>query len=283
MKLKKAFLFAVIIFGLLASTFFVFSARHRQKTLQAVMSAASWQHMVIPGGLSKGHEFLANNCAACHTANKGVEAKNCVVCHADNLAILQREPSAFHANIGECASCHFEHQGPVENTTKMDHVVLARIGLKQIEGESPQTHADVSQIKRWLEDAANSPQAARSRSGAINVAAEFGHPLLQPEEAMLNCAACHSTKDRHNGLFGNDCAQCHATQKWTLPDFRHPSTGSQSCAQCHQAPPSHYMGHFNMISAKIAGKPHAKVSECFLCHQTTSWNDIQGVGFYKHH
>ena len=43
------------------------------------------------------------------------------------------------------------------------------------------------------------------------------------------------------------------------------------------------MGHFNMISMKVAGKPHAKVSECYACHQTTSWPDIKSVGFYKHH
>jgi len=282
MKLRTAFLLAVITFVLLASAFFVFSSQHREKTLKAVMSPASWQHTVIPGGLSKGHEFLAKNCAACHTTNKGVEAKNCIVCHADNLAVLQRQPSAFHANIGECSSCHREHQGPVANTTKMDHVVLARIGLKQIEGE-PQSGADVTQIKRWLEEAANSPQPAGSRSGEINVVEEFGQPLLQPEEALLNCAACHSTKDRHNGLFGNDCAQCHATAKWTLPDFRHPSSSSQSCSQCHQAPPSHYMMHFKMISMKTAGVEKAEVNQCFLCHQTTSWNDIKGVGFYKHH
>lgn len=38
-----------------------------------------------------------------------------------------------------------------------------------------------------------------------------------------------------------------------------------------------------MISMKVANQEHAQVSECFKCHQTTSWNDIQGVGFYKHH
>ncbi len=26
-----------------------------------------------------------------------------------------------------------------------------------------------------------------------------------------------------------------------------------------------------------------RVDQCYRCHQTTSWNDIKGVGFYKHH
>ncbi len=124
------------------------------------------------------------------------------------------------------------------------------------------------QIKSWLEH--------------TNRVA-FSGAKLQRDERALNCATCHQTKDRHLGLFGTDCAQCHTTDKWTITEFRHPSTASQSCAQCHQAPPSHYMGHFHMVSMRVAGQEHANVQQCFLCHQTTSWNDIRGVGYYKHH
>ena len=84
------------------------------------------QRAVRPGQLSQPHAFLENNCAACHTAGKGVEAPNCIVCHADNKSLLQREPTVFHATIGECASCHLEHQGRVPRATLMDHDALAR-------------------------------------------------------------------------------------------------------------------------------------------------------------
>lgn len=48
-------------------------------------------------------------------------------------------------------------------------------------------------------------------------------------------------------------------------------------------PPSHYMMHFRMVSMPAARVAQAEVSPCFLCHQTTAWNDIKGVGFIKHH
>ena len=83
--------------------------------------------------------------------------------------------------------------------------------------------------------------------------------------------------------YADHCASCHATAKWTIAEYRHPSAASQSCAQCHQAPPSHYMMHFKMISMSVARVEVAEVNQCFLCHQTTSWNDIKGAGFYKHH
>ncbi|ERH41142.1 hypothetical protein N750_17225 [Legionella pneumophila str. Leg01/53] len=38
-----------------------------------------------------------------------------------------------------------------------------------------------------------------------------------------------------------------------------------------------------MISKKVAHEHEARVDQCFLCHQTTLWTDIKGVGFYKHH
>jgi hypothetical protein len=270
MKLPKMLLLAALTFALLAAGFFAFSSRHREKTARVILSPASWQHTVMPGDLSQGHAFLANNCAACHTSVKGVEAQNCIVCHADNKTVLQRQPTAFHANITACAACHLEHQGRVPRTTKMDHVALARLGFKELEQQPQQAGVDVPAIKRWLNETHSAQQQA-------------AHPNLQPEESLLNCATCHQTKDRHRGQFGTDCASCHATSKWTIAEYRHPPPSSQSCNQCHQAPPSHYMEHFKMVSMKKARVEKADVSQCFLCHQTTSWNDIKGVGWYKHH
>ena len=53
--------------------------------------------------------------------------------------------------------------------------------------------------------------------------------------------------------------------------------------QCHQAPPSHYMMHFEMMDRTITGQEHARVEQCYLCHQTDAWNNIKGVGWFKHH
>ncbi len=281
MKLRNVFLLAAIALALPVIAFFTFSthaSHHRDMPKGKMLSLAFWQHMVSPGELSQAHASLENNCASCHTAIKGVDANKCIACHADNKAVLQRQPTAFHANISSCTACHLEHQGRIPSTTKMDHVALAQIGLKQLSSESPEKQSDASQLRRWLKQSKDSP--------ALTVA------HLRPEEALLNCATCHQTKDRHVGLFGTDCASCHATSKWTVADFRHPSAASLSCAQCHQAPPSHYMMHFEMVSKKIARQEDSQVAgccgpvqvnQCYRCHQTTSWNDIKGVGWYKHH
>ena len=236
--------------------------------------ASSWQHLASPGHLSAPHAFLEDNCAACHTTVKGVDANKCITCHANNESLLQRQPTAFHADVGSCWGCHIEHQGINERPTKMNHALLAEIGLRQLgSSESPDNEGKLvrDQLLTWISE--------QNASSGLPP----GHPRITPQEAVLKCATCHANDDRHFAVFGLDCAQCHSTTKWTIPEFRHPSSHSMDCAQCHQAPPSHYMGHFHMVSAKVAGKLHARVDQCFICHQTTSWNDIKGVGWYKHH
>ena len=169
---------------------------------------------------------------------------------------------------GNCASCHIEHQGADANIRVMDHEALAKIGTKFIsDGTKNLKQTDNSHIPA-------------------------DHPLVSQLVSQLNCVGCHSTKDKHFGLFGKNCASCHATTQWTIPEYQHPSVLSIQCAQCHQAPPSHYMEHFEMVSKKIAARSKDQnngccegvvVTQCYSCHKTTAWNDIQGVGFYKHH
>lgn len=221
--------------------------------------AGNWQSQVLPGKLSSAHAELETNCAACHTPVKGVEDAKCIACHADNQSLLARQPTAFHAGIGNCAACHVEHLGANANLRAMNHEALARIGINL-----------------------NTEAAAQNNRTNPPLLPE-SHPLVSPLEARLDCASCHSAKDKHLDLFGQNCASCHATAQWTIPDFQHPSPRSTDCAQCHQAPPSHYMEHFQMISMRVANQPNAQVNQCYACHQTTSWNDIKGVGFYKHH
>jgi hypothetical protein len=236
--------------------------------------AVTWQRQASPGRLSTSHAFLENNCAACHTSVRGVEAANCTGCHANNESLLQRQPTAFHADVGSCRECHPEHRGGKRLPSLMGHPALAKIGLRQLAekgGADTEEALLHKQLLAWI---------SRQESGGEPT---IPHEYIAPLEATLNCATCHANKDRHFKLFGQDCAQCHATTQWTIPEFRHPSPRSKDCAQCHQAPPSHYMEHFHMVSMKVAGKPRTQVNQCYLCHQTTAWNDIKGVGFYKHH
>ncbi len=228
--------------------------------LSRAMENPTVRSYVNPGPLSPGHSNLESRCEACHTPNGGVKAESCTVCHANNQRLLQRQPTAFHATVGECSACHFEHTSESRRPIQMDHSALAVIGARKAHGSQ-------------LED-----QGSKSFVQRIVAAAQAPSP-----EGTLVCATCHSVEDRHVGLFGAECASCHATASWKIPGYRHPAESSLDCVQCHQAPPSHYMMHFEMVSMLVARVEHANVKQCYLCHRTTVWNDIRGVGYYKHH
>jgi len=230
--------------------------------------SSALQQFVRPGVLSPRHAYLGDRCASCHESITGVTVAKCTACHANAERLLGRQPTAFHASIQECAVCHIEHQPMNMRPLVMDHVALAKVGARTLARASQgdaDSAATLKSLETWLR--IGSPDQLDA-----NTARE-----------ALNCAGCHDRRDPHFKRFGSDCAQCHALESWIVPGYQHPSSRSRECVQCHQPPPSHFMEHFSMISQKFAGKEHASVDECFECHNTTSWNDIVDVGFYKHH
>jgi hypothetical protein len=232
-------------------------------------SPSLFRAWVTPGPLSEAHAYLGARCDACHETLTGVTVSKCTACHATSERLLERQPTAFHASVAECAVCHVEHaRSPVRPPT-MDHAALARIGAATLARASQQGDMDSAatllSLEKWL---------------GLRAPSSFDESAARQ---TLACAGCHDRRDPHFGRFGSDCAQCHGVSSWSVPGYRHPSPTSRDCYQCHEPPPSHRMGHFSMVSQRVAKREHARVEECFECHTTTSWNDIVGVGFYKHH
>jgi hypothetical protein len=231
--------------------------------------------------LSAAHAFLGAQCEACHSPNAGIAAGACIGCHSTDAKVLAMQSTAFHTEIQECRGCHTEHRGQAIRPIDMDHAVLARIGWRK-KIEAPSQTAVTAM-----------PELRHAFAGLTGE-----HPANDTQ--ALDCFACHSNRNPHRdgrssgccgpasapsvgSLFGRECAECHLTTSWKIAGYQHPSPRSQDCAQCHQPPPSHNMMHFEMVSQTVAGQMHARVEQCYLCHQTDAWNDIKEVGWYKHH
>ncbi|MCC6427241.1 MAG: class III cytochrome C family protein [Phycisphaerales bacterium] len=260
-------IYAVVMVGALGAAAALPFVSHRGGTA----AAPGWADFVNPGPLSAKHEFLSSRCESCHTPHNGPTADKCVACHAGGGAtegLLAKQSTRFHADVGMCSECHVEHLGQDHRPVAMVHGALVDAASKT----TPSAPGTSEQILQAIAKASSTPPP---------------HARITARELTLDCNACHANQDPHRGLLGTSCSSCHATSAsaggWTIPEFRHPSSLSTDCAQCHQAPPSHYMEHFHMVSMRVAGIEHAEVSQCFLCHKTNAWNDIKGVGWYKHH
>lgn len=261
----------LIILAIVALGIFIGTQDEIKTRLDAFNFTNTWQALSSPGDLSKAHQSLEKDCESCHLPVSGVDDKQCIMCHANDTAILIQQPTAFHADIQECSTCHQEHLGRDATLTRMDHdllAVLARSFPDKITSSTASEYLVANTLKELEQHVKIHPS---------------NNPLLSEQESLLDCASCHANDDRHFKLFGTDCADCHGTSQWPISGYRHPSPRSTDCSQCHQAPPSHYKPHYKMMSQKIAGKPNAAVEQCYQCHQKTSWSDIKQLGLYKHH
>jgi hypothetical protein len=43
------------------------------------------------------------------------------------------------------------------------------------------------------------------------------------------------------------------------------------------------MMHFQMVDQMVTQQWDVTVEQCWRCHTTDHWNNIVGIGYYKHH
>ena len=261
MKVTAAILAAIAAIGIVAALL-VPIVIYRSGTIALPI----WGDIASPGLLSAAHAFLGAQCESCHTPDIGIKAASCITCHTPDAFVLAKQSTAFHATIQECRGCHIEHQGTNVRPVRIDHSVLTTIGVRAVHaGEIPGQPAP----------------GGLTAVGHLLAGATGTGPAT--DAATLNCAACHGFRDKHQGWFGTQCTDCHASDTWKITGYLPPSPKSQECNECHRAPPSHYMMHFAMMDQGMTGQHAAAVEQCFMCHQTDSFNDIRGIGWRKMH
>ena len=193
------------------------------------------QKYFMPGGLSSAHArakhekkggFVADDCASCHDAWRGVATAKCRDCHAE-----ESKPHAINAkNEPDCLSCHPEHRGAVKLADIPSTVCVAC--HTNLEPNMTLPRAQLGTLK--FADGRYSFDAI-ARISAFGVSK---HPeLVYPKDAdtlLFNHSFHLAPKGRLNATTGKyvvlKCATCHDL---TGADDPKPVTYAQHCHDCH--------------------------------------------------
>ena len=172
---------------------------------------------------------------------------------------------AAHAGLStNCAACHTPFRRPPDAACLGCHAAATALLARR-----------ATAFHAAAEGCAGCHTDHRGRVAPIS---RMDHARLRPD---MPCLSCHV--DRHGSRLGEACTTCHGVERWAVAGYRHPSAASTLCWECHAAPPSHLMMHFEMVDRAVTRQADARVDQCWRCHLPDAWNDIRGVGQYKHH
>lgn len=258
--------------------------RGRQARLTR-LDVAGFPHQVDTVGFTlarhkKNFDDTPLECSQCHADSLStLDQATCVECHAEG----QRAFTDQHrADFGDdCLSCH-DGSGRLANFGH-DRMTDFSLAGKHRAAKCQDCHVE-NQFKGLetacaschLQDDKHEGQFGASCEGCHTSddweRATFRHDLMRfafegrPLDIATNCASCHRQDDKHDGLFGTQCQQCHTPDDWDKVTFDHSQTdfpliskhAGLACEACH-----------------VTGEFAAVETLCIACHRQDDAHDGQ--------
>lgn len=240
---------------------------------------------ISPGKLTKAHTDLEGigNCTQCHELGAKISEQKCLSCHQP-LKTRISQNKGFHVSKDvkgkQCISCHSEHHGLNFEMVRFDKKNFNH-NLTGYELKGAHKSVDCAQCHQ--------PSHISDVKLKLNSDTYLG---LNP-----SCVSCHD--DYHQKTLGNDCAQCHNTEKFKpAVGFDHgktdfPLTGAHiglDCALCHKTDIKNgkEFQHFANVNHKNCNACHNDPhhgdfgTDCRSCHSTESFSKMKSTAAFNH-
>jgi len=224
------------------------------------------QLTLAPGTMSKGHEFLKNDCTGCHAIPGGPVSRKCTACHqiekiglapatSDTGFKPNQLTNRLHRHLGglDCLRCHLEHSGRSKQLAGnfFSHSMIGAGGKVMCS-----VCHDFQEPRDELHTTATNECITCHETESWKMA-KFDHNMLVDQKSK--CAWCHGKvkpdDQMHHSFEGeNSCEICHTTKEWKPSTFKHDqyfvfdSNHPDTCLNCHKAEDDH------------------KTYTCFNCH-----------------
>ncbi len=222
--------------------------------------ADTFESLLSPGPLIRGHQKFEDTCSKCHDLfKKSSQNDKCLACH-NKIGRDLKIKKGFHGKSPlvlkeECKKCHTDHKGRLVDIVNLDQDTF--------------NHTVTDFVLKGKHKAV--PCSNCHRSGT-----KF-------REAPYRCYSCHKADDKHLGRMGKKCGKCHGNDSWLKARFEHDKTKFKltgkhnrlSCDRCHpgqrfkNTPKKCFGCHsLNDIHLGKLGK------KCQECHTSISWKKI---------
>ncbi len=270
----------------------------------ASWTTVSFDHATTAFALIGAHGKV--ECMACHEGEvwKGLRT-TCASCHAKD--------DVHKGSLGvNCASCHSEQSWTV---SQFDHVQTGfrLVGAhakadcqtchKGALGDPLPRDCNGCHVRDDVHKGDNGANCESCHSSSTWTAITFDHdstklPLLGKHrtakcetchtkpitswEPPVTCIGCHEREDKHKGLLGPDCKDCHAEKSWAQVRFDHAKDAkfalegkhsAAECAACHLSPTSVKSPPVSCIGCHREEDPHkGQLGDgCGRCHGEADW------------
>jgi hypothetical protein len=164
--------------------------------------------------------------------------------------------SFFHESIDDCTICHKPWRGVSDERCLQCH------GFKG--GSNQRTEIRFHEAKTECLTCHKEHQLLGTTITAMD------HRILNDD---LLCSTCHF--DKHEGLFGEQCRECHGIKTWKVATYKHPPEDRRRCHVCHKGPQSHYNTRFWLLIVEDMGQEDIPQEDCWRCHGIYHWGHLK--------
>ncbi len=231
------------IFYIITALLFLFAASLLSAT---VVSAGTFERMVMPGEVIKGHAKYENECSRCHRPfSKKAQKGLCLECHklvsGDVKAKRGFHGRSLEVKGAKCRFCHTDHKGRKADVVRLDADLF---------------NHSITDFP--LKDAHKKVKCLLCHK-----------PKAKYRAAPVKCVKCHKDDDAHSNRLGSKCAECHSMKSWKKPRFNHDKTKFKLKGE-------HKKTYCNRCHPNERYKKTPKV--CYSCHRL---DDLHRGGYGK--
>lgn len=231
-----------------------------------------------------------HDCHSCHLKedkHKGALGEACERCHnSEDWKKISFDHTKTHFPLEgkhgpvACEKCHTKDNFKSTPTA----CVACHLDKDKHKGTLGKQCESCHTAKAWKEILFDHDKTRFKLAGAhIKVECMKCHKNPQLRDTPKTCVECHKKVDRHKGILGPECSQCHTVKDWKEILFDHDKTRftligkhqKTDCLKCHTTPALKTTSKTCVECHKKDDYHKGKLGkECDRCHTAVDWKRI---------